>query len=178
MSGYFNSNLVFQLKESKMNRENLTSNQQRGTQDATEKDQLRSLTKMLLCVILVFIVCNCLSGLIIWALIWYRGWDPVDIEVFACIPLIINSSVNFLIYTLLGTKFRAELKNLFSGIKNKFCSFQERASPVSPNSLPMSPMTSSTWEVIHSWGQRWRRRPHFSCNVLSCDINGLAICWS
>jgi hypothetical protein len=67
---------------------------------------------MIFAVTSVFVVCNCCNGGVVWALLWFGEMDPSDIEVLACIPLILNSSVNFIIYCLLGTKFRSELATM------------------------------------------------------------------
>ena len=91
-----------------------------------KEEQLASLTKMLLCVIMIFVICNSASGITIWSMMQFGGWDPSDVEIFSCIPLILNSSVNFIIYVLLGSKFRMEFKRLISVWKRNICRIVSR----------------------------------------------------
>jgi len=95
------------MKISKRNRDAMSS-------VVNSADQVTTLTKMLMYIITIFVICNSASGIIILMLVVFGGWIPADIEIFSCIPLIINSSVNFAIYILIGSKFRAEFLKLFT----------------------------------------------------------------
>jgi len=103
----------------------MLSDSQNQNSNNRQQQELASVTKMLLCVVSVFVICNTISGSIVGSLIWY-GWDPADTKVFSCIPLMLNSSVNFIIYTTLGTKFRPELRNLISSWRRSICRSVER----------------------------------------------------
>jgi len=76
-----------------------------------EKD-FSEVTNMLLTVTSIFLICSLTNAAVILTLISYGGEEPIYVEGFTCIPLIINSSVNFIIYTTKGRTFRAEFIKL------------------------------------------------------------------
>ena len=98
-----------QLRRSKEKRLALSSSQQ-----SKHEEDFASLTRVLLCVSTIFIICNLLNGAVNFLVMWNNpgDWEPADVEIFSCIPLILNSSVNFVIYGLLGKKFRLILKQI------------------------------------------------------------------
>ena len=83
-------------------------------QQPSHEEEFASLTRILLCVSTIFIICNLLNGAVNFLVMWNNpgDWEPADVEIFSCIPVIVNSSVNFIIYGLLGKKFRVVLKQI------------------------------------------------------------------
>jgi len=66
-----------------------------------------SLTKMLLTVVLVFYILNMGNCAIVIIGIAAEGFKNVYQEVVSNVPILINSSVNFIIYCAFGKKFRS-----------------------------------------------------------------------
>jgi len=67
-----------------------------------------SLTKMLLCVIMIFMLCNLGQGICDW-IFFYSGESSILADGISALLLMFNSSVNFIIYCTMGTKFRDQL---------------------------------------------------------------------
>ena len=129
---------------SKKSRASMTSSS--SSQNVKEQKEESSLTKMLLCIITLFVICNLVNGVVVWSFLWYGDWsrwEPSDIEVFSCIPLIINSSSNFIIYCFMGHKFRAELIKMLPNWLNAICSYRLTARRV-PRTSALSNQTHST----------------------------------
>ena len=76
------------------------------TQDKTEAKT----TKILFCIVLVFLILH-IPRVAFNITYFYDGWYWLG--ALARLSLIINSSINFLIYSMVGSKFRAEFVQIF-----------------------------------------------------------------
>ena len=85
-------------------------------------------TKILLGIVAIFMICH--APCVVYKILWYYGCiDCTEIEKsnfrqqwFFITPikklfLVVNSSVNFIVYCMMGEKFRAELSNFIESIK-------------------------------------------------------------
>jgi len=111
MMGYNCSGFVEQIRRAARRRRALATVQNSGHSN---------LTNLLLTLVFVFFICNVLSASTSWVLI-LKGMEPEVIEILTCLPIIINSSVNFILYYLMGSKFNKEFKLVLSSAFNLAC---------------------------------------------------------
>ena len=94
----------------------------RKQKEMTNRKRLRSenITTMLVAVVTVFIICEIPDSILRILFLIHRSLNVIDLEVLRYINvstnllLTINSSINFIIYCLIGKKFRKILHNLCS----------------------------------------------------------------
>jgi len=118
---------------------------QRSTPETNQEHQLTSITRMILAIILIFLICNTASGVILLVFVvnGHGYWDPADIEFFSCIPIIINSSVNFIVYVFMGSKFRNELSVILTNLKRRLSIYKQKPAELQLEN-PLEPFVFST----------------------------------
>lgn len=83
-----------------------------------------SITKVLLCIILIFLLCNLLALILNFREAFGHGQSTNEIIHLSAFFVTINSAVNFLIYCLMGKKFRKVCWQIL--YENNCCCFTKR----------------------------------------------------
>ena len=77
------------------------------------KEQEKRLTHMMIVVMVIFITCNLFDNLC--HILFWMGLEHPNGTIYpiACVLVVLNSSINFIVYSVFNPKFRTVLSSIF-----------------------------------------------------------------
>ena len=82
------------------------------------KEQEKKMTNMMLVIVAIFIICNLVDNIYqilrgTGSLDWKEEPENRNIYPIACVLAVLNSSINFIVYSVFNPKFRTVLASIF-----------------------------------------------------------------